>query len=150
MITQSELKQILHYDESTGIFRWLIKPSINTNIGDIAGGLNGEGYVHIKIKGTKYKAHRLAWLYVHGTHPVNVIDHINRVKNDNRLVNLRDVTKRENCLNQYTTGIKFHKRMNKWQAVYSSLNGRKHLGTFDNIIDARAAHLREKRSQEKA
>jgi hypothetical protein len=64
--------------------------------GDVAGTLHPTGYIHIRVDGKNYQEHRLAWLYVHGKFPDNCIDHINGIKDDNRISNLRDVTTQEN------------------------------------------------------
>ncbi len=65
MITQAELKEILHYDPDTGEFTWLVSPAKNVKSGDRAGCLADNGYRHIGINGNTYKEHRLAWLYFH-------------------------------------------------------------------------------------
>jgi len=58
--------------------------------GDMAGTVHSTGYVRISIDGGKYTAHHLAWLYVHGLWPSDQIEHINRKRSDNRLVNLKE------------------------------------------------------------
>lgn len=63
------------------------------------GSLDQYGYLIIKIKGKQFKAHRIVWFLCTGQWPSGVIDHINRVKTDNRIENLRDVTQAENCIN---------------------------------------------------
>ena len=98
MPTQEELKSLLNYDDKTGIFTWR-KSSGPVKSGSVAGYVNEKGYILIGIKGKSYRAHRLAWLYVTGEHPVNVIDHINGVRDDNRLSNLRSCTQKENINN---------------------------------------------------
>jgi len=60
------------------------------------GSLDHYGYLIIKVKGKQFKAHRLAWLLHYGDFPENEIDHINCVRNDNRICNLRDVTRGDN------------------------------------------------------
>jgi hypothetical protein len=99
MLNQKTLKKYLNYDPETGVFKRKIN-SGKAKIGDVAGGINGSGYICIRINSVKYRAHRLAWLYVHGKFPDNQIDHINRVKNDNRIDNLRDVTQSVNARNR--------------------------------------------------
>ena len=58
------------------------------------------GYIRINFKGNIVCAHRLAWVLHYGAWPVGVIDHINRDRADNRIVNLRDVTPTENARNK--------------------------------------------------
>ena len=81
MVTQERLKEVLDYNPKTGIF---------TKNGKIAGTTNSNGYIVIGIDIHRIMAHRLAWLYIYGEEP-NVIDHINRIRNDNSITNLRNV-----------------------------------------------------------
>jgi hypothetical protein len=104
MITAEYVRDRLQYDPETGVFLWKARPGNkwwNTNFsGEAAGSMDGGGYRQIMIDGKFYRAARLAWLIVYGEWPKNEIDHINRVKSDDRLVNLRDVTSTENCNNK--------------------------------------------------
>lgn len=89
----------LLYDPETGVFTWRMT-STRTKIGAVAGtNLGGNGYVRITLAKTPYKAHRLAWFYIHGEWPQGDIDHINRNRADNRLVNLREINSRQNMQN---------------------------------------------------
>jgi hypothetical protein len=153
MITQSELKSILHYDQETGLFTWLINKAKRTKIGDIAG-TEKRGYQSIKINYQTYYAHRLAWLYVYGELPKNMIDHINGNTSDNRIENLRDVTNIINQQNQKKArkdnesgflGVNWHKASNKWAAQIQINKIKKHIGLFDNAEEARKAYLEAKR-----
>ena len=88
MLTQEKIKSILHYDPESGLF---------TNIGKRRGSTPGIrsgtkttfGYIVIGVLDKSYMAHRLAWLYVYGYLPSQLIDHINGIKDDNRICNLR-------------------------------------------------------------
>lgn len=86
-ITRDELVSILNYDPETGIFTWKKPYGTRVRAGSVAGTLGANGYIRIKINGSKFQAHRLAMLYVHGTLPPADTDHINRLKSDNRIVN---------------------------------------------------------------
>lgn len=99
-LTQDQLKQALHYDPETGVFVWRRKPCKNREAGSLAGNTQNTGYRVIRVNGTLYKAHRLAWLYVHGCWPSQYIDHINGQKADNRIENLREATHAENMENR--------------------------------------------------
>ena len=101
LLSQQRLKEILSYDPETGIFHWLVQKGNRVHPGDIAGApcLPSRPYIHIQIDGRKWKAHRLAWLYVYGEHPLDVIDHINGRHDDNRLCNLRSVSQSVNNAN---------------------------------------------------
>jgi len=136
-ITQKRLKEVLNYSKATGIFRWAINKGQKTKYGDVAGWADS-GYTRIQIDGKSYRAHRLAWLYVYGGFPTNKIDHINQIKSDNRIANLRDVTHTENLQNQklYKTntsgvvGVHWHKVWKRWEASITVDGIQKYLGKF--------------------
>lgn len=98
-LTAQRLHEMLSYDSETGVFRWKIRPTNRIHVGDLAGGFTDRGYWLIKVDRRGYRAHQLAWLYVHGVWPTHEIDHINETKADNRLVNLRDATRTQNNRN---------------------------------------------------
>ena len=150
-MTQEELKQILDYDPDTGLFRWKIKPCKNVDIGDIAG-TNRDGYIVIGVNRKQYRAHRLAWLYMTGSWPLNQIDHINRIKNDNRISNLREATQQKNNFNlggakNNTSGYKgvtWYEPSKKWKAQIG-VNGKNiHLGYFIDPLEASEAYQKAK------
>lgn len=149
MVTQDELKEILDYDPETGIFRWK-SPRQKIKVGDVAGTLNHNGYRFIKINGKLYLEHRLAWLYVYGEWPKDMIDHVNGTRDDNRIENLREATRSENKWNQTkpitnTSGYKgacWHKASQKWDARIAINNKRKHLGLFDSPEEAYEAYCK--------
>ena len=139
------MKKYLTYDERTGIFNRRVSVSgKNGRAGSVAGTLTPSGYISISILGTSYSAHRLAWLYVNGEEPPEFIDHINGVRNDNRICNLRCATRSQNGMNRgipinNTSGYKgvtWSKKSGKWNAYIRKDGKRMHLGYFDNIEDA--------------
>ena len=99
MITAEELRKQLDYDPATGVFTRRISNNFRYKIGDVAGSYDKDGYIRIQVQGRLYIAHRLAWLYVHGAWPPAQIDHINGVRDDNRIANLREATNTDNCRN---------------------------------------------------
>ncbi|CDH34116.1 HNH endonuclease signature motif containing protein [Xenorhabdus bovienii] len=99
MITQGKLKNLLSYNPDSGEFYWNESKNNQLKAGDKAGWINGEGYINIEIEGMCYKSHRLAWLYMYGYTP-KIIDHINRIRNDNRIINLRECDFSENARNR--------------------------------------------------
>jgi hypothetical protein len=143
MITYERLHEVLHYSPETGIFTWKI-PKGHQHAGDQAGTKMKAGYIRIKVDNKFYLAHRLAWLYVHGKWPEEELDHINHNAWDNRLCNLRGVSRVENCKNKAlsvrnnsgTNGVGFNKASNKWQARITVDKKLVHLGFFDNVEDA--------------
>ncbi len=151
-ISADRLKELLCYDQQTGIFTWN-KSRFKCRPGDVAGdNSHRKGYIQIRLDYKKYYAHRLAWLFVHGTWPSGVIDHINGITSDNRIANLRDVTQGANRQNQKTPssplgvlGVCFNKRAGRY--VAQIMLNRKHnfLGYFDTPEEARNAYLEAKR-----
>jgi hypothetical protein len=147
LISQERLKQVLWYDQESGIFRWRYSLNNRTKAWKIAGVKLPKGYIHIGIDKKMYRAHRLAWLYVHGEMPLHEIDNLNQITNDNRISNLRLATRKQNSenrnvfLNNKTgcRGVSFHKKSNKYRAQVRHLGKTIHLGLFGTIEDASQA-----------
>ena len=116
--------------------------------GEIAGSLNPNGYIYIKINYKLYRAHRLAWLYETGSFPLEQIDHINGIRNDNRYQNLREATRSQNKCNtkMYANnasgfkGVGLYKPTGKYRASITVNNKLIYLGYFDNPELAYAAY----------
>ena len=104
--------------------------------------IDGRGYRSGRIWDKTYHGHRVVWAVYYGVWP-DVIDHINGDRSDNRLCNLRNVTKAENARRtaktQNTPGVRFCARRNLWQARITYNYKDKHLGYFENKDDAIAA-----------
>ena len=145
-LTQERLKELLHYDPETGVFTRLKTINYNAKQGFMAG-WNNRGYKQISIDGKKYKTSRLAWLYMEGYFPENDIDHIDRIKDNDRWENLRHVSQQcntRNCSIKNTnksgiTGVSIFNRDRRWVASIT-INGKQiHLGLFVNKTDAARA-----------
>ena len=140
MLTQKELKELLHYNPETGVFTWRVSPSSTAKVGQVAGHTNKKtSYLQIGLVSKLYQGHRLAWFYMTGEWPRKYIDHINGVKDDNRWVNLREATSQQNMFNKSSLrgsssnykGVHWHKITKKW-AAQTILNYKNHyLGVFD-------------------
>ena len=111
---------------------------------------NTTGYIVIGYDGKIYMAHKLAWFYVYGYFPETEIDHINKIRDDNRIENLREVSHSCNLKNcgvpkNSTTGIKgvsFLKKYQRYVPTVRDQNGRVvSLGSFDNLYDAAVARF---------
>lgn len=141
------LQSILDYDPSTGIFRWKVMRNQNATPGAIAGRTDSHGHIQITIDGTAYGAHRLAWFIMTGKLPPLDIDHENRKRADNRFVNLREATRRQNINNQparktSATGIKGvypHKASGRYAATLKRTGKPRHIGLFDTAEEAAEA-----------
>lgn len=150
-LTAKYLRELLHYDPETGIFVWKIKPANCVQAGAVAGSMITDGYLGISIKRVKYAAHRLAWLYVHGEWPKDQLDHVNGVRDDNRIVNLRESTQAENMQNakakragKFSLGTTYNKGTKKWQATIRANSCTKYLGLFDTQEEAHQAYAAAK------
>jgi hypothetical protein len=151
-MTQDEVKQILNNDSATGEFTWLVPRGTKIKIGDRAGNLRPDGYRRIYVDGKGHLEHRLVWLYYYGYLPTKPLDHINGIRNDNRIDNLREACHAENGQNMGKnknntsgfTGVTFHKPTGKWMA-HIAKNGKKyHLGLFYTPEEAHDAYLKAK------
>jgi len=100
-MTQARLKELLIYCVLTGLFMWRVNRG-RIKVGSIAGCKDYDDYILIRIDGTLYKAHRLAFLYMEGEFPPDQVDHINGVEDDNRWCNLRKCTLKQNMNNPIT------------------------------------------------
>lgn len=153
-LTADRLKEILDYDETSGIFRYRKQRGIQET-GAIAGQIskksswNGGGYRVIYIDGRGYGANRLAWFYVHGIWPADQVDHVNAVRDDNRIANLRLATRTQNMANcrkraNNTTGLKgayWHKAARRWMSSIQCAGVYEYLGLFDTKEEAHAAYV---------
>ena len=147
MVTQEQLRELLDYDQETGIFTWKVRTTKSIHIGDVAGNVHiTSGYRRISIFGSLYYAHRLAWLYVYGKIPLVVIDHKNSVRDDNRIVNLREANRSQNSAHRAPMGksgfmgVCYHKRTGKWRAKIRKDHVERYLGIFDAPEAAGAAY----------
>lgn len=156
------LRQLLSYSRETGKLYWKKRPpdmfssvricnSWNTKHAgkEAFTAIKSDGYPHGKIFDRVYTAHRVIWAMVYGSWPDNEIDHIDLVKSNNRITNLRPANRNENVCNVANRadntsgykGVSFHKLSAKWRARISIDSRRKHLGTFASPEAAHAAYV---------
>jgi len=147
-MTYAEAAATFDYNQQTGVLTW----KRGRRAGKKAGTNHGDGYLTVEVRGVAYYVHRLAWLLATGYEPQNQIDHINRDRSDNRLVNLRDVTRSVNLQNSKTfvtnkcgrKCVQYHGQSGKWRARIT-LNGRRFsLGLHDTADAAHEAYVRAK------
>jgi len=158
-ITPALLHEILHYDSESGLLFWKRRPREMFSSDRICNSWNSRftdkeaftfvslGYRRGAIFGRPYPAHRVVWAMEYGEWPDGNIDHIDHDRQNNKINNLRVVTKQENSKNQSlrntnksgVNGVSWYKRDSKWQAFIEVDGKSKCLGRFVNIEDAIAA-----------
>lgn len=150
-LTHARLVEKLTYEPETGIFRWRFD-SRGSRSGTIAGSIGKRGYRQFTIDGRQYKAHRLAWFYMHGCWPVNDIDHRDHNRDNNAIRNLRDATDAINNQNMVLPqkrnkaqllGVFPHGK--RWGARITFFGKRLFLGAHDTPEKAHQAYLAAKR-----
>ncbi len=147
MITADRLRELLSYEPETGEFTWLRNRGAAV-AGTAAGVHNGLGYRVIRIDGRLYLAHRLAWLYAHGSWPESGLDHINCDRSDNRIVNLRQSSQRQNVRNSRRRidnstghkGVWWRKDRGKFVSTLKTGDQTLWLGSFSDKEQAAAAY----------
>lgn len=145
MLSKDQINDLLHYDSETGVFVWNRAPGRNFRlVGRAAGRIGSAGYVEIGLGGKRYMAHRLAWLLVYGQWPKRQIDHINRIKTDNRISNLREATVPQNGHNvgvqsRNTSGVRgvdWRPGRSRWRARLMVESTGVSLGNFSDFFEA--------------
>jgi len=149
-ITQSRLKEVLDYNRDTGEFIWKSPPKYHPRMMGKKAGCNTTGYTLIKVDTEKYKAHRLAWLYVYGAMPKKCIDHADGNPFNNAIANLREATVAQNLANARLMKNKtlpkgVRKNGNGYTARISFEGKLINIGTYPTIDQAADAYLAEAR-----
>lgn len=160
-LTAERARERLDYDPETGVFVW--KPQVGStrairswnakHVGKRAGSERASAsYRSIGIDGVIYMEHRLAWLYVHGEWPAGDLDHINLIKGENRIANLRPATVSQNVANvpvrrTNKSGLKgVHKYAWGYTAKIVKDGVCRHLGSFSTAEAAHAVYAEAARA----
>ena len=142
-MTQEQLRDIFDYKDGQLIWK---ESRQSAKYGRIVGKPNAAGYIRIYINSKRIMAHRLIWMFHNGDIPVGLdIDHINGLRNDNRIENLRVATRCQNQCNRPKfknnksgyKGVYLDKSRNKWRARITVNKKVNHLGLFDTPEEAR-------------
>lgn len=151
-LTHERLRELLNYDPETGIFTRSVGRA-NQVAGAPAGRLAHHGYLFVTIDYKKYLAHRLAWYFIYGEWPTNNIDHINGVRGDNRISNLRDVSQAFNVQNRRQSSeasdsgvLGVYQKRDKWAAVIWHSGKSHYIGSYLTPESAHEAYLMAKRA----
>lgn len=154
-VTAQRVRELLHYEPDTGVFTWAVDRSPKVRKGNVAGSIYSNGYRVIGIENGVILAHRLAWLYVYGVLPAESIDHINGDKTDNRIANLRDVSRTVNMQNRYRVhldkvsckllGATWDKTWGNWKAQINLRGKTIYLGRYKTAEEAHLAYMEGKR-----
>jgi hypothetical protein len=153
-MTQKRLKELLVYDQNTGVFTNKVSRGPTAMAGAIAGWLTKRGYRKIYLDGKTYRAHQLVFLYILGYLPKEV-DHVNHIKDDNRFNNVREVTHQINMYNRPKendktkskfTGVSFAKRNKSlpWRAKICVNKKSVHLGYYATPEEASEVYQKKK------
>ena len=138
MTTQQRLRELFIYDNGRLVRRVSVKGS---HAGTVIGTKKPKGYMVAVVDGEMYRVHHLVWMYHHG-HFAKELDHINRVRDDNRIENLRPCTHSQNLGNSAPRvhkykGVTFCKQTGKWRAQLKNRRQR-----FETIEEAALAYNR--------
>lgn len=150
----SLLRDLFLYDPENGSLTW----RTGKNAGKPAGNATARGYLQLSIgpRSTRLRVyvHQVAWAYTHGVWPAADIDHKNNKKSDNRIDNLREVTRSLNQQNQIRghinnqtglLGVVPNKKTGRFMARIHVDGRSKQIGTFDSPDEAHAAYVEAKR-----
>lgn len=154
-LTAQKVRELLEYNPDTGVFKWR-RTAKGRRLDLSPGTVNDSGYLMITIGWRRWRAHRLAWLYMHSVWPSNQIDHINGNRLDNRLCNLREVDYVLNGQNKKKgtarnksgfLGVDFRPQFveRKWRATIFYNGKQKHIGMYQTPEEASRAYLEAKR-----
>lgn len=158
MMTAKQARELFDYNPKTGALVWRVTPTNRVRVGGIAGSPDKDGYLKVCVNYKSYKVHRVAWLYVYGDWPRGQIDHINRVRNDNRICNLRCVPGQQEQQQNVGlsarnksgfVGVCFSRKAKKWEARIGCAGKKTWLGYFDSPEAASSAYQRAKSSMHK-
>lgn len=152
-LTPERLRELVCYDPETGVFTRVAGNRSDLH-GHKARPTGKDKYPKMALDGVKYSCHRLAWFWVHKEWPQEEVDHINGDRTDNRISNLRAVSRLLNAQNIRTlnrkntsgfTGVSFAKDKGKWVVRIKTPGKYRHVGYFSSKEEAGAAYVEAKR-----
>lgn len=149
-LTAKSVRSIFLYDHSTGKLFYKVRRNGRVPAGSEVGCLCPDGYLRTTIKKECYLVHRLIWLFFYGKWPKEEIDHVNRNRKDNRIINLREATRFQNVCNvplrkdnkSGLRGVHYYKNRKMWCAQIGGKT-RKTIGYFNSKEEAYKAYSQE-------
>lgn len=151
MLTQQTLKELVVYCPERGGLFW-IKNRRKAKAGNRIGSKTQEGYRQTSLFLKQYKEHRLIWLYHYGNFPLKELDHLNGIRDDNRIENLRECVEGKNQQNIRKPNITnkngflgVYPSSKRWMARITSNGKSIYLGSFDTKEEAHLAYIQAKR-----
>lgn len=142
-VTRDDLLKVVNYDPETGI----ITRISGRFSGKIVNHTNSKGYIRANFLGRLMLAHVVAWIITYGKYPDGEIDHANGIRNDNRIINLRDVTHQQNMWNSKPIaklkGAHLNANNGKYYAHIRHDGVLRTIGVFENEKDAHIAYVLE-------
>lgn len=141
--SKAYLHSLFSYNSRTGLITRRVARSNSVKVGDIVGSLDGKGYLHVSVDKKFIRLHRLAYFLFYGIAPT-LVDHVNRKRTDNRIVNLRMTSNKTNVGNsglscRNTSGVKgvsFNTRRQKWHAQIKIDGKQTYLGSSTSKVVA--------------
>ena len=168
MHSPSYLRECLSFDPGSGELTWVERPASHFVAGKktpehqaaiwnakFSGrpafkGVGNNGYATSTLSGKRMTAHRVAWAVHYGEWPDGEIDHINGNPLDNRIMNLRCVSRQQNSRNLSvksgeSRGVYWYAPTSRWVAKIHSGGKMRHIGYFKIREDAIAARRAEEK-----
>ncbi len=148
-LTADEVRSLFDFNPATGELQWRVRRQ-GVRSSRSRNSLNSHGYREVTIRGRSYLVHRIGWLHHFGKWPVSQLDHVNGVRTDNRIKNLREATPSQNQWNRRkpknnTSGFKgvslYKKGRRRWRAIIKVGEKSVYLGVYKTAQEAHAAYV---------
>ena len=145
-----DVDELLSYNPGTGVLTWKVSRG-RVSAGARAGSVTCYGYLSVRVMGSRYMAHRLAYLLYYEVWPDEAVDHFDRDRLNNKISNLRPCSWAENAMNvghykTNTSGLQGASYRNgRWRACMRALGVHMHLGVFNSPDEAHKAYVSAKR-----
>lgn len=152
-LTAERARELFEYDSYTGVMTRRVSAP-KSRAGSAVGCPDRHGHLRVGIAYRNYFVHRIAWLMTYGGWPSGEVDHINGIPDDNRIVNLRDVSHRTNTENRRRAqsdnstgvlGVCWDRVSGKFRATIQTGNRYVTIGRFNTQEEAHAAYVCHKR-----